>query len=770
MGSRGHFILWCNDMRKLACAALSFSAAVFAANYILLRPWLPLLAAVLAISGISLVLFKRRWLLGFEIALISAAFGLSVFCVHSSFTAVPAGKLSGTEQEISAVVLDYPIVYDDYCKADIRLTGENTPKLKAVLYDDNRELENAAPGQHIRLTASLRAADTRYGEDYDYYFSKGIYLIANSKSSLEYGSADAAVFSFPVRIKHGLTELINTLFPADVGPFMSSLMLGDKSGLYDNAEVYSDLSRAGLMHLAAVSGMHMSFLALFIGLIFGRGRFGSFVSIPLLWLFALVSGASPSAVRAAFMLSLLLMAPVLRRENDPLTSLSAALALVLLGNPYAATSVSLHLSFAAISGVLCLSGPIYRSIQTLLKFDYIPPFIDRIMAVVSTSIAVIPFTMPILALHFGYVSVLSPISNVLAMWAIPVVFCGGFICCALGAVLPGVGSAAAWLLSWAARYIFLVAKLVSDIDFAVVYLDNPFMWLWFFLGLAAILAVLFMKAKGTVKLIYPLVLCSILLVQANVLSRWYYSSGSGTMAVLDVGQGQSLAFIGNDGAAMVDCGATGTNRNAGEKAGAYLKSRGVNYLDALVLTHMHSDHVNGVLTLLELVEVENIYMPSDPQDDEGYLPLIEESAKRHGSSIHFVAADTSLDYGNLALTLFEPSMKGQANERCVMCKVSLDDYSVLITADGDISAENELVGKHEFSDVDAFIVGHHGSRYSTGQALLESLCADTAIISTGYNNYGHPTHEVLERLAAYGYDIYRTDLNGTVEIRPQRQD
>jgi len=117
-----------------------------------------------------------------------------------------------------------------------------------------------------------------------------------------------------------------------------------------------------------------------------------------------------------------------------------------------------------------------------------------------------------------------------------------------------------------------------------------------------------------------------------------------------------------------------------------------------------------------------------------------------------------------------PAAKGDANERCIMCKATLDDYSMLITADADISAENELAEEQELSDVDVLVAGHHGSRYSTGQALMNELEAKTAIISAGYNNYGHPTHEVLERLAAYGYDIYRTDLNGTVELRPQRQD
>lgn len=757
-------------MRKLACGALAFSAAIFAANYILPRPWLPFLALVLAISGFALVLFKRRWLLGFEIALISAAVGMGVFFIHSTFTAVPAEKLSGAELEIEAVILDYPHVYEDYCRVDICLTGENTPRLKAVLYDNEKALAEAVPGQHISLRASLRAADTRYGEDYDYYYSKGIYLIANSKSETELGHISSALFSLPARIRHGIINTLDMLFPEDTAAFMRSVMLGDKSGLYDDAGLYSDLSRAGLMHVAAVSGMHMAYIATFAQTLFGRGRRGSLACIGLLWIFAFVSGETPSALRAAFMLTLLLLAPILRRENDALTSFSAILAVILLVNPYAAASVSLHLSFAAVAGLMCLCEWIENGICSIIKNDWLRVKLRKPIMAISASLAVMPFTMPLLAIHFGYVSLLSPVSSVLALWAVAVTFCGGFVCCALGAVLPAAGTALAWLVSWFARYVFLAAKLVSDMDFAVVYLDNPFMWTWFFLSLIAIAALFFVKGKPLAKLCYPIILCALLLVQANTLSRWYYSSSSGTMAVLDVGQGQSIAFIGNDSTAVVDCGGTGTVGNAGEVTGAYLKSRGVHSLDALVLTHLHSDHVNGVLMLMELVDVKDIYMPAAPQDDEGFLPRIEESAARHDSEIHFVDRDVVLQLGNLSLILYEPAAKGDANERCVMCKASLDDYSMLITADADISAENELAEEQELSDVDVLVAGHHGSRYSTGQALMNELEAKTAIISAGYNNYGHPTHEVLERLAAYGYDIYRTDLNGTVELRPQRQD
>lgn len=752
-------------MRKLAAGALSFSAAIFAANYIVpLNCQLPLAAALLVL-GCSLFAFRRKWLLGFEIGLISAAFALLVFTSHASHTHQSAHALDGAELEIEAVLLDYPRVYEDYCSVYIRLNGDNTPRLKAILYDNHMSIAEARPGQHISLTARLRPSDIRYGEDYDHYYSKGIYLIANSRSGAVLSGEGGGLSTLPVRIRQGIVNTVNTIFPEDAAHFMSSLMLGEKSGLYEDAALYTDLSRAGFMHIAAVSGMHIAILAGFLRLLLGGSRGSALVCIVLTWFFVLVTGASPSAVRAGFMQSALLLAPVVRRENDPLTSLSAVLALVLLANPYAAGSVSLQLSFAAMAGIMCFTDGISRAIASLLS-EASAERLRTAIGMLSMSLSVMVFTLPLMALHFGYVSILSPVSNVLALWVVPIVFCGGFISCALGALAPAAGMLAAGLVAWPARYIFLVAKLISDIDFAVVYLDNIFMWGWLGLSFMALAAVLFVKIPARARLIYPIAISAILLAEALSLAGNYYRSGKGTVAVLDVGQGQSIACIERNAAVLIDCGGKNSLENAGETAAAYLISRNVHQLDALVLTHLHSDHANGVLTLLELVDVKSIYMPENPLDEEGLLQPILESAERHGTEVRYVWGDWLRHFGGIDLQLYKPSARGDANERCVMCRLSLGDWDMLITADAPTAAENELLERVDLSGTEAFVAGHHGSRYSSGERLLAELNADTAIISVGYNNYGHPTYETLARLSAYGLDIYRTDLNKTVEIRP----
>ena len=157
-------------MRRLAIVSAAFSAAVFAANYILPYSFLVYVAVLMGFCFLALRSLHRKWLLGVNIALAAVAIGLIVFLLHSSKTHKPASELAGQDLSFEAVLLDYPRVYEDYCSANIRISQDGLPRLKALLYDNDCALADAQPGQHIRLSAKLKAADLRYGEEYDYYY------------------------------------------------------------------------------------------------------------------------------------------------------------------------------------------------------------------------------------------------------------------------------------------------------------------------------------------------------------------------------------------------------------------------------------------------------------------------------------------------------------------------------------------------------------------------------------------------------------------------
>ena len=751
-------------MRKLAWAALSFSAAVFLAVYLLPRTWLLWLVLGFGALGGLLILVRRKKLLALILVALGLAAGWLCCALHDQFRILPALRLDGQEVEIQAELLDYPVVYESYCRTEVRLTSQGLPHANVLLYAYNNTLYGAEPGDTIRCTVSFRRADQRYGERYDVYFSRNILLTANCKSEIALQESINKLSHWPVKLRHALTGTIDGIFPADTAAFMKSLMLGDKSDLYRDEGLHLAMTRAGCMHIAAVSGMHIAFLIGMIQLIFGKSRRSSVWCILLVWAFVLVTGASPSAVRAAIMQSFLLVAPMLGRENDPITSLSAALALILLFGPWSAASVSLQLSFGAMAGILCLAEPLQTSIESLLP-ERLARRLRTPISTVAGSLAVMVFTVPLMSIHFGSVQILSPLTNVLALWAVSLCFCAGYVSLLLALLYTPLGVAAAWLSSWLARYLFLVARLVSSIPFAVVYLKDwmPVAWLALVYALAG-LAVWSDMAMWK-KLLLPTLLAALSLALMNASVRQDYRGGDGTVAALDVGQGQCIAVMSGDRTAVIDCGGMFSLDNAGEVAGSYLRACGRDRIDLLVLTHLDTDHCNGVTMLMEMLPVETLVLPEAPDKPEDRREQILDRAAEKGTRVVTLSHDQLVTMDALQLLLFAPTDSGDLNARSIMVLASLGDYDMLVTGDASNAQELQLLEQHDLRDIELLIVGHHGSRSASSGELLGSIGADTAIVSVGHNSYGLPTDEVLQRLAAYGYTVYRTDLNGSVEIR-----
>lgn len=751
-------------MRKLAIFAFSFSGAIFAANYLLPLACLWWLAGIFALLGLFLLLCRQKWLLGLVLAMLGCAAGLLCFFLHAQRTLVPAQQLDGQILEIQGQVTAYPQIYEEYCRVELVLEGEGLPHVCTLLYDHSDALANAQPGDMLRCVAKLSRADLRYGERYDTYLSRDLYLTASGQSAPELSTGGFDLRALPAKVNRAISSEIDAVFPADTAAFMKSLMLGDKQDLYRDEGLYVAMSRAGFLHIVAVSGMHIAFLISMIQLLFGKTRRSSFLCLGMIWFFVLVTGSSPSAIRAAIMQSFLLIAPLVRRENDPATSLSAALALILLVNPYSASSVSLQLSFSAMAGILCLADPVQEAIASLFPERWA----ERLRIPISTaasSLAVLAFSVPFMVWHFGSVALLSPITNILGLWAVSLCFCGGYLSCFLAFLFFPLGEAAAWLISWIARYLFLVARTVSAIPFAVLYIKNQVALLWILLVYLLFAAAGFSRLSAGKKLLYPMMFAALTLGLFLFVTRRSYASGAGTISVIDVGQGQSIAVLSGDSTVVIDCGGLYTLENAGEATGSYLRACGRRRVDLLMLTHLHADHCNGVTMLMEILPVRKLILPADILDEDGMWEPILAAADRHGTEVLFLQEDTDISLGGIDIRLFAPGEKGDANERCMMTVVSLGPYDMLVTGDSSKATERELLEKHPLSDLELLIVGHHGSRYASSGELLGSIGADTAIISVGYNNYGHPTYETLERLDAYGYTIYRTDLNGTVEIQ-----
>lgn len=742
-------------MRRVALVAAAFSAAVWAWCY---EVWFLLPIILLP----ALKKRRGRTLCGILLCA-GAAAGLLWCAVYRAAILAPARELAGKTLSISATAEDWPWETGYGAAITVRLCPERGPSVRARLYG-GEELLELLPGDRISCTVRCRGAEEAAVEQRRSYTADGTFLLAYVQGPVSVSSpARAPIRTWPARWAGELKESAAAAFSGDAAPLITALLTGDKRGLRDGD--YASLQRAGLAHTAAVSGLHIGFLvSLAVGLSGRYRRRTAALVLPLMALYVLVSGSTPSAVRAAVMNGMLLVGPLLKREPDPPTNLAAALMVLLVQNPYSVQDIGLQLSFASVAGIYLFSGPIYRWLWSGLGAGKKTPRPLRraanfVCASLSVSAGAIAMTTPLTAGYFGNISLVAPLANLLCLPLVSLLFLSGLGVSLLGLVWPVGAAAAGGVVSLLAELLWLLVHSLSRLPFAAVTLQGRYLPLW--LGFCYALWLFFLWRRGRRPLL-PLCACVITLCWSLVLTRMTYELGPVTVTALDVGQGQCVVIRAGDRTAVVDCGGSGL-KNAGDELADYLSTMGRDRIDLLILTHYHSDHANGVPELLERIEVDVLAAPDVEEEDSLRQEILALAAEK-GTEPWFIHDDVTLPFGEAELTLFAPLGAGDQNEEGLAALWEAGAFAALLTGDmgGDIEAR--LVKYGGLPQVDLLVAGHHGSANSTSQLLLDTVAPETALISVGQNAYGHPAPETLLRLAEAGCGVYRTDLQGNITI------
>lgn len=751
-------------MRKLAIFAFSFFAAAFAYQSVDLTAWL--LGAVVTALFLGILFIRDSWKFRLILVAMGLAAGFLWNLFYDEIFIDPARDLNGETAVITAEVKDYPDVteYGVYVKVGLKTDGAAASALLRL----DEGFDYLTPGDVVTVTASLYFADNIYGEETDYYMSSGIFLRAYQVGDAEVSSGGTLALKYiPAYLAHAVREKIKEIFPENAAGFVISILTGDKSGL--TGEFYASLKASGAVHIVAVSGMHVTFLVGFLTIFIGKRKRAAMISIPVILLFMAFVGNTPSVVRAGVMQIIVLIAPLIKRESDTLTSLGAALLILLAINPYSASNVGLQLSFASILGLAFISNPMYNALfrkasrKEFFKRKPVNILLRFLISGLSASVGVMVLTAPIMAVHFGYISLLSPLTNILILWIVSFIFGGSIIACILGFVFTPLGIAAAWVIARCVRYVEFICGLISALPFSVLYTLNEYIRIW--LAAVYIIFGIFFSAKTRGRPLIPVSLSAILLCVCLLLGAVETDTGSFTVTALDVGQGQSIVLGAGD-YVVVDCGGRSGDA-AGQLAAEYLFSKNVYRLELLVLTHFDADHVNGVPALLGMVDVGALVIPPENVSEEkSYRETILTMAEELDIEIIEIASNTTFYLDGNVLRVFAPVGYGDENETGISALYTSGSFDVLITGDMSSTSERRLLNSAQLPDIELLITGHHGSKYSTSNDLLEALLPETAIISVGGGNmYGHPHEEVIERLLENNVYIYRTDIYGNVTVK-----
>ena len=752
-------------MRVLATIGFSFSAGVFLAALLPWNGW-----QLYAAGGVLLLalawLFaarKQKYFRRGLLILLPLAVSLADFAGYDHLVRQPIENRCGAASDFTATVCDWPQATERGARVTVELEGYR--QARAVLYGE-AELLAARPGDTVTGTAQWQSAAHFDSDDVTHFNARGVYALLYGREDVRLSAGDGdALRWLPQRAGKAFREKVAAIWDdARVSGFLTAELTGDKSAMDDGD--YLAMQETGLAHLFAVSGLHCAFLVTLLALLISRRqRLLCAVTIPLLLFYMVMVGMSPSVVRACIMQIFLLIAPLFRRGSDPLTSLAAALLVILLCNPFAAASVSLQLSFSATLGMVLLSPRLYKLLTGWYKGKCRPlrAALCFVAANLSATLSAVVFTAPLTAWYFRIFVLVAPLSSLLAVPAAGWSFMAAFVTALLGFVWLPLASLLGWI-SWAlVRYILWIANGMMSWRYHAVYFTNPYLiyWLLFlyaaFIGCAA-------TPDGKRKYLLASALSVLTLTAAIWVNRQDYQYGVLTALTLDVGQGESVILTSGGETALVDCGSSNSYKDPGGLAADTLHSMGVRELSAVVVTHYHADHTNGLYEVLRRIPVQTIYLP-DIEDEYGVRERLVSLAEEKGAQVTYVTKETTDTLGDTVLTIYPPVQSGgDLNELGLTALASAGDFDLLITGDMSGSTEKKLVETYALPDIEVLVVSHHGSRYSSNIRFLKSVTPEAAVISVGDNNYGHPSEETLQRLLAVGADIWRTDQQGTIRI------
>ncbi|MDP4152351.1 MAG: DNA internalization-related competence protein ComEC/Rec2 [Bacillota bacterium] len=758
--------------KPLFIFCMAFTVAVVAANLTGVRIAAVLAAAALIFSAVFVIVKYKNS----AAICLCLAFGFIWFAAFNMLFYQPVLNLSSQSVNFNGRIADMPQQFGKIARYIVNVSEVEKDKkskkvhFKLYVYADPKFV-NASVGDFVTFSGKPEMPDSS-DNSFDsraYYRSKGIYLTLYDNGNTfnvtkSHGLRSLMYYAVKVRIY--TLNALNSIKSQNGRALSKGILLGDKT---EFSAAWKDLfARTGITHAFAVSGMHITFLTgifafIFIALGVPR-RVSAVITSAAVLFFMAVIGFSPSVTRAGVMSFVMLFGIVFGKKGEVFTSLSFAAAVILLINPYSAADVGFQLSFLSVFGIMTLGVNLRTALRKFLSIPFLPQRIVNAFAdSIAATLAAVLFTTPVSAYQFGNFSLCAPLANLAVLWAVE----GIFLLSVLFAVIAKIGGLAfliGFLIDMLSKYTLWMIKLIADIPYAQLYTNYR----------DALIIILFTAAMGTLYMIFrkngaritvPILALAFIIIFSSISYRPIGADGDLVFSAVNVGQGDALVLMKGTSAVVVDCGSSNVS-NPGGIVASFLRKNGIRRIEAVIMTHPHKDHANGLDDLIEMMPVSTVYL-SPHYDTTEYGKAAEMAAIENNTKVINVDSDKSfsaLDGVNLYIYNTDDGVSDNLNEYSLVVFADYRDSEIVVTGDIPSSDERKLVNSGRLLDADILKVSHHGSNTSSCNDFLQAVTPEAAVISVGENNYNLPNSEALERIRRYTDRVYSTLQNGTVSF------